>query len=79
MTPTPEQLECVRVVASAEFQRLNQEDEKLAKFCDDKLRTDVFNQCIEAGWLMAWHNSIDDSGSVAVTDEGRAMLAHHDP
>lgn len=75
--PTEKQLRCIEVVAQEKFY-MDQEDERLDEFCDDKPNrneTDTFNECIEAGWLRAWHDNLTDSGGVELTDLGRGALS----
>lgn len=70
------QMRCLALIASEKF-GLDQEDERLEEFCDDKPNrndTDTFNECIEAGWIRSWRNDLTDSGGCEITDAGRAAL-----
>ena len=78
MEMTPDRLACLRAIA-LEGGHLDHDAKCLAPFCDDAstLTTpDVFNQCHDMGWLISRHNSLSDSSTVTITDEGREAMAH---
>lgn len=65
-------------MAAAPGECLSGEAPELAPFCDDNstlTEDDTINQCFEAGWLLWSHNSLFDTDTVRLTDEGRAALS----
>lgn len=70
---TPEQQACLKAVSAAGG-IVDQEGPELAPFCDDRAETDVFNQCVAAGWLRASHDTNTDIGLASLTAVGRAAL-----
>lgn len=61
--PDERMLALVALIKSAGG-RMDQEDERLDAFCDDRgAGHDTFNLCIDFGLVKAWHNSWTDGGA----------------
>lgn len=77
-SPSDEELKLLRLVAAEPCATINQEDARLAPFCDDRstlTHPDTFNRCLDLGWLKAWHDNSSDHHTAELTEAGRQCLA----
>jgi hypothetical protein len=80
--PTYDEVQLLKLVAGEPCGVINQEDERLAPFCSDAstlTAPDVFNSCIDLGWLHARHDNSSDHHTAEITVPGKRAITDPRP
>ncbi len=65
----------MQMVAASTHGEMDCYDENLDEFCDDEpIGNDTINQCFDAGWLRQLYDTSSDTGTVRITEAGKAAL-----